>query len=147
MDKTQDVSIYTDGGGSKEYGTNAALLISDDNRYMIMCEAVEDTTSNRMELSGVINAIRALTVPCRVTVYSDSRYVVDSYNKGWVYNWSGNGWVTSSGRLAKNIDLWTMFLDVIAPHSLRMVWVQGHASNRGNIVVDSLCTAAYNRCL
>jgi ribonuclease HI len=90
-----------------------------------------------MELMGVIAGLEALRVRCEVTVYSDSRYVVDAVEKGWVFGWEKKGFKDK-----KNPDLWSRFLAVYRRHSVRFVWVKGHADNPLNERCDELAQAA-----
>ena len=99
------------------------------------------TTNNSMEMMGVISGLEALKSPCAVTVTTDSRYVVDSITKGWVYAWQKKGWVKADKKPALNPDLWTMLLDLCSQHEMRYHWVKGHADNAFNNRCDALAVA------
>lgn len=137
------VVIYTDGGCNTKTRLGAnGMVIHNGQHCMMAQEVVEDTTNNRMELQAVINAICSLQVYCDIDLYSDSKYVVNGYSKGWVYNWQNNGWITSTGNPVKNIDLWEKFIHIIYGHTLRLHWVKGHSDSSGNCAADELCTEA-----
>ena len=100
------------------------------------------TTNNRMELLAVIEGLETLNQPCSVTVYSDSRYIVDAVNKGWAVRWRGNGWRRNKKERAVNPDLWARLLDLLERHDVEFQWVKGHAGNPGNERADALAVAA-----
>lgn len=103
------------------------------------------TTNNRMELMGVIAALEEIGQfgeSCQGLIYSDSRYVVDAFEKHWISNWKKNGWITSSKTPVKNQDLWIRLLDALAPHKMRFCWVKGHADHPENERCDKLATSA-----
>ena len=102
------------------------------------------TTNNRMELLGVIAGLDALKDPCKVTIYSDSRYIVDAVNKGWAKRWKANGWRRNKNEKAVNPDLWARVLDLLEVHDTEIRWVKGHAGNKGNERADALAVAAAN---
>ncbi|MBR4964932.1 MAG: ribonuclease HI [Lachnospiraceae bacterium] len=101
------------------------------------------TTNNRMELMGVIVALEALNRPCEVRVVSDSKYLTDAFNAGWMDSWLRNNWKTSGKKPVKNVDLWKRLLVAMKPHKVSFVWVKGHAGHPENERCDRLaCTAA-----
>lgn len=104
-----------------------------------------ETTNNRMELSGVIAALSALKEPCRVTLTTDSKYVVESITRGWVYGWQKKGWVKSDKKPALNVDLWEQLLPLLAIHQVEFVWVKGHAGHPENERCDALAVMQRNR--
>ncbi len=103
------------------------------------------TTNNRMELSAVIAGLSALKMPCAVTITTDSRYVVDSITKGWVYGWQRKGWIKSDKKPALNVDLWEQLLPLLAKHQVTFVWVKGHAGHPENERCDALAVAESKR--
>lgn len=134
------VTIYTDGSalGNPGPGGYGIVLLSPPVHRKELSAGYNHTTNNRMELMAVIVALEALKVfPCEVTVYSDSRYVVDAVSKGWVFGWEKKGFKDK-----KNPDLWMRFLQVYRRHNVRFVWVKGHASNPENNRCDQLAVAA-----
>ena len=100
------------------------------------------TTNNRMELLAVISGLEALKVTSDVTLYSDSKYVVDGISKGWAANWRTKGWRLSNGKPTLNPDLWERLLELCEQHEVEFRWVRGHAGNTGNERADTLATQA-----
>ncbi|MGY8941025.1 MAG: ribonuclease HI [Flavobacteriales bacterium] len=134
------VQIYTDGGASGNPGPGGfgALMMVGEHRKEIS-GGFRLTTNNRMELLAVITALEALIKPgMEVDVYSDSKYVVDAVEKGWVMSWEKKNYLKK-----KNPDLWKRFLLVYRKHQVQFHWVKGHAGNVNNERVDHLAVAAY----
>ena len=100
------------------------------------------TTNNRMELLAVIEGLKILTEPCAVTLYSDSKYIVDAVNKGWARRWKVNGWRRNRKDKALNPDLWGRLLELLDYHDVEVRWVRGHSGNPGNERADELAVAA-----
>ena len=100
--------------------------------------------TNRMELMAVIAGLEALNQRCRVTVYSDSQYVVEGIEKGWAKRWKANGWMRNKHERAINPDLWECLLKAMERHEVEFRWVRGHAGNEGNVRADKLAVAAAN---
>lgn len=138
----KEVEIYTDGAcsGNPGPGGYAAILKFADFEKEISGGAAE-TTNNRMELTGPIKALSLLKEPCRVSLYSDSTYVVDAFNKGWVRGWEKNGWKRKDGEL-KNTDLWQALLKLCRKHEVLWIKVKGHADNEYNNRCDRLAVSA-----
>jgi ribonuclease HI len=135
------VSIYTDGacsGNPGPGGWGAVLLYGAKKRELSGGAAA--TTNNRMELTAAITALSALTEPCEVTLYTDSKYVSDAVNKGWLDAWLRAGWKKKDGAV-KNPDLWQSLLPLLAEHRVTFVWVKGHAENEYNNRCDALAVA------
>lgn len=139
----KEVTIYTDGAcsGNPGKGGFGAILVY-GTREKELSEGYRKTTNNRMELLGVIRALEALREPCRVQLYSDSKYVVEAIEKGWAVTWRKNGWKRKSGP-AQNPDLWARLLDLFETHTVTCHWVKGHAENENNNRCDALATGAY----
>lgn len=133
------VDIYTDGACSGNPGPGgwAAILIYNTIEKEIS-GFVKETTNNRMELFAIIQGFRALKEKCDVTVYSDSAYALDAFQKGWVDEWQKNNWKTQSKNAVKNQDLWTALLQEVAQHRVSFVKVKGHADNAYNNRCDEL---------
>ena len=134
------VTIYTDGGASGNPGPGGygIVLLSGEHRKE-MSGGFRLTTNNRMELLAVIIALETLKFDgTDVTIYSDSKYVVDAITKGWVFGWEKKGFAKK-----KNPDLWKRFLKIYSKHKVEFVWVKGHAGNELNEVVDRLAVSAY----
>jgi ribonuclease HI len=100
------------------------------------------TTNNRMEILAAIAGLEALKEPCRVTLYSDSQYLVHAMQKGWAHRWQANGWRRSNKEKAINPDLWERLLELCRTHSVRFEWVRGHAGHSENELCDALAKAA-----
>lgn len=134
------VTVYTDGGASGNPGPGGygIVLLSGEHRKE-MSGGFRLTTNNRMELLAVIIALETLKFDgTDVTIYSDSKYVVDAITKGWVFGWEKKGFAKK-----KNPDLWKRFLKIYTKHKVEFVWVKGHAGNELNEVADRLAVSAY----
>lgn len=135
------VTIYTDGSCSKNPGPGGygAILMCDGVEKEISGGAAE-TTNNRMELLGPIEALKLLKQPCEVDLYSDSAYVVNSFDLGWIYGWAKNGWKKKDGEL-KNIDLLQELYELCKIHKVTWHKVKGHADNEYNNRCDALAVS------
>ena len=133
------VTIYTDGACSGNPGPGGWGAILE---YKGVCREIsggeEQTTNNRMELTGVIRAMEALREPCEVELFSDSKYVIDGLEKGWAEGWRKRGWIKSDKKPALNPDLWEALLGLAAQHKMSYHWVKGHAENARNNRCDEL---------
>ena len=134
----KEVIIYTDGAakGNPGKGGYGTVLIS-GNHEKRLSQGYLLTTNNRMELMAVIIGLEALNQKCNVTIYSDSKYVVDSVEKGWIFGWEKKGF---KGK--KNPDLWKRFLKTYRNHNVKFQWVKGHAGNKYNEMCDQLAVQA-----
>ncbi|MCI8867930.1 MAG: ribonuclease HI [Anaerotignum sp.] len=137
------VTIYTDGAcsgnpGPGGYGT--VLLYGEARKEL--SGGYRLTTNNRMEILAVIKGLEALKEPCRVLLYSDSRYVVDAIEKGWVAKWRQNGWMRNKKERAQNVDLWERMTALLEKHQVSFHWVKGHADNPENERCDELARMA-----
>lgn len=132
------ITIYTDGSakGNPGNGGYGAVMMS-GNHKKELSEGFRLTTNNRMELLSVIVALEAIKNPAEVQIFSDSKYVVDSVEKGWVFGWQKKGF---KGK--KNIDLWKRFLAIYPKHKIKFNWVKGHAGNKYNEICDTLAVEA-----
>lgn len=133
------IEIFTDGAclGNPGAGGWAAILRYNDVEKEIM-GGEANTTNNRMELTAVISALTALKEPCNITLYTDSRYVMDGIEK-WIVNWKQNGWKTTNKKSAvKNVELWQKLDELQNKHEIRFVWVKGHAGHKENERCDTL---------
>ncbi|MFN7627872.1 MAG: ribonuclease HI [Pirellula sp.] len=139
----EKVIIYTDGAAEPNPGPGGygVVLIAGQHRKELSAGFLK-TTNNRMELMGVIAALEALTRPCRVVLFSDSKYVVDSVTRGSVQRWQKKNWFRAPGERAKNVDLWKRFLEVAKKHDVEFRWVKGHAGIAENERCDELAVAA-----
>ncbi len=136
------VSIYTDGACSGNPGPGGWGAILEWNGHEKELSGGEkNTTNNRMELTGVISALKALKEPCQVELYSDSKYIIDAMNQGWAVRWKKNGWMRNKTDRALNPDLWEELLQLCSYHQVQFHWVKGHASNPKNNRCDQLAVA------
>lgn len=134
----KQVTIYTDGacsGNPGPGGWGAILRYQDMQRELSGGE--KQTTNNRMELLGAISALEALKESCEVDLYTDSQYLVNAINKGWLKAWKAKGWKRKDGEL-KNPDLWQRLDALLATHKVSFHWVKGHADNEFNNLCDAL---------
>lgn len=136
------VEIFTDGAcqGNPGPGGWGAIL-----RYNGVEKEISggnpNTTNNRMELCGVIEALKLLKEPCEVTLCSDSQYVCNAITKGWAAGWKKNGWKRGDKKPALNPDLWEILLELLDRHKVTVVWVKGHAGHPENERCDRLAVA------
>lgn len=132
------IIIYTDGacsGNPGPGGWGAVLLYGDHRKDIFGGE--KETTNNRMELSAVIESLKILKKPSNVSIYTDSKYVMDGITK-WIFNWKKNGWKSANKKPIKNIDLWQELDKEVAKHQLKWTWVKGHNGDHFNEVADEL---------
>ena len=132
------VDIYTDGAcrGNPGKGGWGAVLVY-NGREKELSGGERETTNNRMELTAAIRSLACLKEACEVTLYSDSKYVIEAVNQRWVFGWEKKGF---AGK--KNPDLWMRFLRIYRRHNVRFIWVKGHASTVENNRCDELAVAA-----
>ncbi|MFN8986943.1 MAG: ribonuclease HI, partial [Burkholderiales bacterium] len=138
QNSAHQVVIYADGACKGNPGTGgwgALLRFGATEKEIFGGEPV--TTNNRMELRGVIEALRLLTRECEVVVYTDSSYVQKGISE-WIHGWKRNGWRTSDKKPVKNDDLWRQLDELVAKHQIEFRWVKGHAGNEGNERADVL---------
>jgi ribonuclease HI len=134
------IQIYTDGAakGNPGPGGYGAILMSEKGHYRELSQGYRRTTNNRMELMAVIAALEALKNPCDdITIFSDSKYVVDSIEKKWLQNWVRKGFAKT-----KNPDLWKRYIKAAAPHLVKFTWIKGHAGHQYNERCDQLAVQA-----
>lgn len=137
------VNIYTDGACSGNPGPGGyGTILEFNGRRKELSAGYKKTTNNRMELRAVIAGLEALKEPCRVDVYSDSKYVVDAVSKGWAQRWKQNNWMRNKKEKALNPDLWDKLLSLLEKHSVTMHWVKGHAGHPENERCDRLAVDA-----
>ena len=137
----KQVIIYTDGacsGNPGPGGWGAILKYGAHERELSGGEP--STTNNRMELLGAITALQSLREPCQVTLYTDSQYLANAINLGWLRGWKQKGWRRKEGEL-KNADLWQTLDALLQTHKVQFVWVKGHADNVYNNRCDALAVA------
>ena len=143
MASKKHVTIYTDGActGNPGPGGYGVVLIYGEHRRELS-GGYRLTTNNRMELMGPIMGLEALNQSCRVTLHSDSQYVVEGIEKGWAKRWRDNGWMRNKRERAVNPDLWGKLLDLCETHEVEFRWVRGHAGDVENERCDHLAVEA-----
>lgn len=137
----KEITIYTDGACSGNPGPGGwGAILKYKSHTKEISGFCAETTNNRMELTAVIQALKALKEPCKTTIYSDSKYFCDAILKGWAKNWQKNGWKKSDKKPALNQDLWEEALRLIDIHNSEIIWVKGHAGHPENERCDFLAT-------
>jgi ribonuclease HI len=132
------VDIYTDGACKGNPGPGGwGVLLRFDHNERELFGGEPATTNNRMELLAVIEALSALTRPCRVRLHTDSRYVQQGIT-AWIENWKRRGWRTADNKPVRNIDLWERLDALASRHEVNWIWVKGHAGHDGNERADLL---------
>lgn len=140
------VDIFTDGACSGNPGPGGwAAILRYNNTEKEISGSEKETTNNRMELLGAIMALRTLKEPCEVTLTSDSKYLIDSVTKGWVYSWKQNNWKKADKKMALNIDLWEELLNLLDVHKVTFTWIKGHDGHIENERCDFLAVAEYTK--
>lgn len=139
----EKVIIYTDGACSGNPGPGGwgSILMYKGNRKEIS-GGKNDTTNNIMELTAVIEGLKMLKYPCEVELYSDSAYVVNGFNQGWIYNWVKNNWKTSGKEPVKNKEIWQELYELTKIHKVKFIKVKGHSDNEFNNRCDELARNA-----
>lgn len=140
------VDIYTDGacsGNPGKGGWGAILVYGQKEKEISGGE--KETTNNRMELTAVIEALSLLKEPCEVTLTTDSKYICDAVNKGWLCSWHKNNWKKADKKPALNVDLWTKLLPLLEMHNVSFKWVKGHNGHPYNERCDSLAVGFYQK--
>jgi ribonuclease HI len=139
------VDIFTDGACSGNPGPGGwAAILRSSSAEKEISGGERSTTNNRMELSAVIQALRALKTSANVTIHTDSRYVMDGATQ-WLKRWKANGWKTADKKPVKNDDLWRALEEAAAPHVVQWRWVKGHNDHVENERADTLARAAIPR--
>jgi len=138
------VEIFTDGACSGNPGPGGwGAVLRYGGKEKELCGGEENTTNNRMELTAVIMALKALKEPCRVLLTTDSKYVSDALSLGWAEKWQKNGWRKPDKKPALNADLWEQLLSLIKVHDVSLNWVKGHAGHPENERCDALAVSYY----
>lgn len=138
------VEMYTDGAcsgnpGAGGYGT--ILRYKDTSgayHEKELTAGYKLTTNNRMELLAVITGLEALKKPCRIKIYSDSKYFIDAFEQKWIDSWIKNNWKTAAKKPVKNVDLWKRLLTAMEKHETELIWIKGHAGHKFNERCDRL---------
>lgn len=148
MTEKANVKIYSDGAcrGNPGRGGYGTVLVYVDSKNVAhekeFSAGYKVTTNNRMELLGAIIGLESLKKPCKVTLQSDSKYLVDAFNQKWIDGWLAKNWKLNTKNPVKNIDLWKRLLEAMKPHDVEFVWIKGHAGHEFNERCDVLATTA-----
>jgi len=136
------VELFTDGACKGNPGPGGwGVILRMGKHEKELSGSDPSTTNNRMEMTAVIRGLKALIEPCEVTIYTDSRYVIDGITK-WVHGWKRNGWVNASKQPVRNADLWHDLIEVAKRHQISWQWVRGHNGHPENERVDRLASDA-----
>ena len=135
----KEVALFCDGACSGNPGPGGwGTILRYGAQERALCGGAADTTNNRMELTALLEGLRALKEPCAVRVVTDSRYVANGINKGWARGWQRNGWRKSDKTPALNADLWEALLGEIGRHEVTVTWVRGHSGHPENERCDQM---------
>ena len=138
----KSVEIFTDGACSGNPGAGGyGVILRYKGIEKELSGGSADTTNNRMELTAVIEALSTLKEPCEAVITTDSKYVVDSVEKKWVYNWKNKNWIKSDKKPVPNKDLWERLLSLLEMHQVKFKWIKGHAGHYENERCDKLAVA------
>lgn len=136
------VELYADGACSGNPGPGGwGTILRCNGKEKELSGGAADTTNNRMEITAVLEGLKALKYPCSVTVTTDSQYVYNSITKGWAEGWKKNGWIKKDKKPALNADLWDELLGEISKHEVSFVWIKGHNGHSENERCDALAVA------
>ena len=141
------VDIYTDGSclGNPGPGGWAVVYIHENKQEIIISGGEKHTTNNRMELTAVLKALKNLTEPHKINIFSDSQYVINGYSKNWVEKWKRNNWKTAKNKPVKNDDLWKQIDKEASKHEITWNWVRGHCDNKYNELADKKAVENSNK--
>ena len=142
------VDIYTDGAcsGNPGVGGYCAILLY-NGAEKVVSGSSKQTTNNQMEILAVIMGLKALKEPCIVNLYSDSAYVVEAFNQGWINNWQKNNWKTADKKDVKNKELWVDLFSEYSKHKVNFIKVKGHSDNEFNNKCDKIAVSEYKKLL
>ena len=137
-------TIYTDGACSNNPGPGGYGVVITNHKNFVkeLSGSYKLTTNNRMELMAVIKGLEFFKEPSKIIVCSDSKYIIDAVNQGWLDRWNNNNWYRNGRDIVKNKDLWKSLLGVLHGHSVKFVWIKGHSGDKLNERCDKLAVSA-----
>ena len=142
----KEVELFTDGACSGNPGPGGwGAILRYNGVEKELCGGDPDTTNNRMELTAVIEGLKALKEPCIVKICTDSKYVCDGINLGWAESWRTRGWKKADKKPALNPDLWGELLDLLKEHRATFNWIKGHAGHPENERCDKMAVEQYDK--
>ena len=142
------VTIYSDGACSGNPGPGGfGTILVFEGREKCISKGFADTTNNRMELLGAIEGLEALKMPCEVTIVSDSKYLCDAINQGWLENWKLRGWKKADKKPVLNLELWQRLDSLLSVHQVTFEWVKGHDGHEYNERCDNMAVNEYQKFL
>ncbi len=142
------VTIYSDGACSGNPGPGGfGTVLVYNGKEKEISEGFEETTNNRMELLAAIRGLECLKEPCEVTIVSDSKYLCDAINKGWLENWKQKGWKKADKKPVLNVELWQQLDSLLKTHKVSFEWIKGHNGHKYNERCDALAVNEYQRFL
>lgn len=142
-EKLLNVDLYTDGACSGNPGAGGwGYVLKCKNKEKQESGFVPNTTNNQMELTAVIEGVKAINKPCNLTIYTDSTYVHNAFSENWIDNWISNNFINSRKKEVANKELWIELLDALKIHNYKFVKVKGHSNNVYNNICDKLATTA-----
>lgn len=137
-----EVELFTDGACSGNPGPGGwGAILRCQGKEKELSGGDGNTTNNKMELTAVIEGLKALKYPCKVTLYTDSKYIADSLSLGWAASWKARGWKKKDGKPALNPELWNELLELYNTHEVKIIWLKGHAGHPENERCDALAVA------
>ena len=146
MEKSQKIFLYSDGGAEPNPGKGGfGVILKYKGHIKEFSQGYKKTTNNRMELMAVIYGLEQIKIKSTVVVISDSKYIVDSVNNGWLKKWASNNWYRNKKEKAINIDLWKRLLLLLDAHQVSFQWVKGHNNHPENERCDELATQALSK--
>ncbi len=141
MEDLKTVEIFTDGACSGNPGPGGwGAILRYGEHELEISGGEKQTTNNRMELTALISALKRLKEKCNIIIFTDSKYISDAFNNGWIWNWIKKGWKKADKSPVLNVELWQELLNLLAEHKYEIIWVKGHAGHPENERCDKLAT-------
>ncbi len=139
----KEINMYTDGASSGNPGPGGyGVILKYKDNIKELSGGFRKTTNNRMELKAVIEGLNSLKEKCKVNIYSDSKYIVDAVELGWIFKWKNLGWKRNKKQKLLNPDLWKEVFDLLQKHEVKFFWVRGHNGHTENERCDQLAVNA-----